>query len=114
MIGISEIFLILIVAVFLFKPKDYNLIIKNMIDYYRKIKNYIENFKNQIVDSHINDCAKDLSSLKDEILTIYGKNYIYGDDGKLHQVFSTSEMNDLPRLNRKNLENNIIEEKNDK
>ena len=95
MIGISEIFLIIIIGIFLLKPKDYNLIIKNLFHYYNEAKKYITKFKSQIIDIHLNELSKEiLPSNKDEIMEIYGKNYIHGEDGKLHEVFSIDKIND--------------------
>ncbi len=95
MIGISEIFLIIIIGIFLLKPKDYNLIIKNLFHSYSEIKKYMTNFKNQVIDIHLNELSKEILPLdQDEIMEIYGKNYIHGEDGKLHEVFSIDKIND--------------------
>jgi Sec-independent protein translocase protein TatA len=95
MIGISEIFLIIIIGIFFLKPKDYNLIIKNLFHSYNEIKKYMTNFKNQVIDIHLNELSKEILPLnQDEIMEIYGKNYIHGEDGKLHEVFSIDKIND--------------------
>jgi len=97
MIGISELLIIIILMIFLFKPKDYLSIIKQIRKTHQNIKNYFANLKNEIFDDDIKEIERDFAELKDEFIKINGKNYIYGEDKKLHEVYNLNDK-DLHRL----------------
>ena len=101
MIGISELFLIAILVVFLFKPNDYLSIIKQIKKTHHNIKNYFSNLKNEIFDDDMRAIEEDLMEMKDDFIRINGKNYIYGDDKKLHEVFSLND-EDIKKIDSKN------------
>ena len=48
-ISLSELLLILLVSLFLFKPKDIIKFIQQIISYYENLKNEIENIKSEII-----------------------------------------------------------------
>ena len=94
MIGISEIFLILIVIIILFKPEDYQSTIKKIRIFHKEIKKYIANFKTQIYDDDTKEIKKNFEDLQNEFIEINGKNYIYGEDKKLHEVYDLKSLTD--------------------
>jgi Sec-independent protein translocase protein TatA len=97
MIGISEIFLILIIVVVLFKPEDYQITIKKIRSFQKEIKNYFENFKKEIYDDDMKEIEKDFEKLQDEFIHINGKNYIYGEDKKLHEVYDLKNLSEFKK-----------------
>ena len=94
MIGVSEVFFTLMIIIILFKPEDYKSIIKKILSIHIEIKKYIANFKTQICDVNIKEIKKDLEDLHNEFIQINGKNYIYGEDKKLHEVYDLKSLND--------------------
>ena len=97
MIGISEIFLILILIIILFKPEDYQSTIKKIHSFQKEIKNYFENFKKQIYDDDIQEIEKNFEKLQNEFININGKNYIYGEDKKLHEIYDLKDLTELKK-----------------
>jgi Sec-independent protein translocase protein TatA len=95
MIGISEIFLILIVVIILFKPDDYQTTIRKIRSFQEQMKKYFENLKNHIYDDDIKKIETDFENLQNEFININGKNYIYGEDKKLHEVYDLKNLTDL-------------------
>lgn len=89
MIGISELILIIVLGVILFKPEDYGKILKTIIQTIRKIQSFIYKTKSMILDDKLKE---DIEEIRDQIVSINGKKYIYGDDDKLHEIF---DLNDL-------------------
>lgn len=112
-IGFSELIVIAILAIILFKPNDWLDIIKNIKRYINKFKEFTHKTKQEIFDSNqineIEEIKNDLSDLKDEILNINGKNYIYGEDGKLYETFSLQDIQ--LKLNKERVEFNKDETK---
>jgi Sec-independent protein translocase protein TatA len=84
MIGISELGLIIIVILILFKPNDYALIIKTLIKNFNKARLFTAELKNSLLHNYLND---EINRTKDKIFFVNGKKYIYGEDEQLHEVF---------------------------
>jgi hypothetical protein len=89
MIGLGELAIIVLISIIFLKPDDYKKILKNAIQIYQKISNYISDLKNQILDDPE---IKEINDLKNEIFNIKGKKYIQGDDGNLHEVFDINSI----------------------
>jgi hypothetical protein len=127
----GEIFVIIVLSIFIFKPEDWLMIFKkvkkfkeNILNFSNESKNLLsdqiheiekEILKNQILkdskddqadeeknlkksfDKNNNDINKDLEKIEKEnllhykIFEINSKKYIFGEDGNLHEIFSTND-----------------------
>jgi Sec-independent protein translocase protein TatA len=89
MIGLSELLVIAIISIILFKPNDYKNTLKFIIINFRKFQSFVYQTKNFILSE---DIKKEIDEIKDQIISANGKKYIYGDDDKLHEIFDLSDI----------------------
>ncbi len=103
MLGISfgEIFLVVLVALFLFKPQELKSLLPS-----------IKHFITQLKDMNKN-ISKILSDMYQEIDNTDMMNKILGDDGQYYESYDVSELNDLSKNHQKVNKSGIFSE-NDK
>lgn len=89
MIGFSELLVIIIISIILFKPDDYKNTLKFVIMNFRKFHSLIYQTKNFILSE---DIKKEIDEIKDQIISANGKKYIYGNDDKLHEIFNLNDI----------------------
>jgi sec-independent protein translocase protein TatB len=99
-ISLSELLLILLVAIFLVKPKDLPDIIRSISEFLSKIMDFknevtslIQDVTNDITkDSDLDMIKKNLEDIKSstdlkEIFSYRGRNYILDQDGDVRELF---------------------------
>ena len=90
MIGASELLVIVVLGIILFKPEDYIEILKFIMRGYQKFHSTLKQTKNLIINEEI---KTEISNIRDEIIAIGNKKYIKGDDGRIHEVFDLNDEN---------------------